>query len=106
MPHVYSDDPSEVPYSTTLLEMILTSERRLTISNIPPPFLNDLTKRYAKPLATAQRHRLVLLWFLAIVQSDLLYLRHLENHMDAIQRKIQISYRTKSCGNSCPTNGV
>ena len=106
MPNVNSDDPSEVPYSTTPLEMILTSERLLSISNIPPPVLNDLTKRYAKPLATAQRHRLVLLWFLAIVQSDLLYLRHLENHMDAIQREVQISYRTKSCGNSCPTNGV
>ena len=60
-----------------------------------PPFLSDLTKRYAKQLATAKRHRLVLLLFLAIAESYVLYLRHLENQMDAIQRKVQFSLKNK-----------
>ena len=59
------------------------------------PFLSDLTKRYAKQLATAKRHRLVLLLFLAIAESYVLYLRHLENQMDAIQRKVQLSLQNK-----------
>jgi magnesium transporter len=46
-------------------------------AKIPPPFLNDLTRRHSKELATAKRHRLVLLLFLAIAQSYLSYLRHL-----------------------------
>jgi magnesium transporter len=95
MPHLYSDDANEVPYSTTPLGIILTSESLFTISKIPPPFLNDLTKRHAKELATAKRHRLMLLLFLAIAQNYLHYLRHLENQMDAIQRKVQISLQNK-----------
>jgi magnesium transporter len=95
MPHVYSDDANEVPYSTTPLGIILTKECLFTICKIPPPFLSDLTKRHAKELATAKRHRLVLLLFLAIAQSYLSYLRHLENQMDAIQRKVQISLQNK-----------
>jgi magnesium transporter len=95
MPHVYSDDANEVPYSTTPLGIILTTECVFTISKIPPPFLSDLTKRHAKELATAKRHRLVLLLFLAIAQSYLSYLRQLENQMDAIQRKLQISLQNK-----------
>jgi magnesium transporter len=95
MPHVYSDDANEVPYSTTPLGIILTNDCLFTISKIPPPFLSDLTKRHAKELATAKRHRLVLLLFLAIAQSYLLYLRHLENQMDTIQRKVQISLQNK-----------
>ena len=95
MPHVYSDDANEVPYSTTPLGIILTKECLFTISKIPPPFLSDLTTRHAKELATAKRHRLVLLLFLAIAQSYLLYLRQLENQVDAIQRKVQISLQNK-----------
>ena len=53
MPHVYSDDANEVPYSTTPLGIILTKEYLFTISKIPPPFLSDLTTRHAKELATA-----------------------------------------------------
>ena len=37
----------------------------------------------------------MLLLFLAIAQSYVLYLRHLENQMDAIQRKVQISLQNK-----------
>lgn len=95
MPHVYSDDANEVPYSTTPMGIILTKECLFTISKIPPPFLSDLTTRHTKELATAKRHRLVLLLFLAIAQSYLLYLRQLETQVDAIQRKVQISLQNK-----------
>jgi magnesium transporter len=95
MRHVYSDDAGEVPYSTTPLGIILAPDCLFTISKIPPPFLSDLTKRYARQLATAKRHRLVLLLFLAIAQSYVLYLRDLENQTDAIQRKVQISLQNK-----------
>jgi magnesium transporter len=95
MPHLYSDDPGEVPYSTTPLGIIMTPDCLFTISKIPPPFLSDLTTRYARQLATAKRHRLVLLLFLAIAQSYVLYLRDLENQTDAIQRKVQISLQNK-----------
>ena len=54
-----------------------------------------MTKRHSKQLATAKRQRLVLLLFLAIAQSYVLYLRDLENQMDAIQRKLQISLQNK-----------
>ena len=37
MPHIYSDDANEVPYSTTPLGIILTNECLFTISKIPPP---------------------------------------------------------------------
>jgi magnesium transporter len=95
MPHEYSNDPSEVPYSTTPLGIILTADHLFTVSKMPPPFLSDLTKRYGKQLATAKRHRLILLLFLAVAQSYLLYLRHLENQTDAIQRKVQRSLQNK-----------
>src|SRR5262245_59877251 len=38
MPHLYSDDPSEVPYSTTPLGIILTTDCLFTVSKIVPPF--------------------------------------------------------------------
>jgi CorA-like Mg2+ transporter protein len=74
MPHEYSNDPSEVPYSTTPLGIILTADHLFTVSKMPPPFLSDLTKRYGKQLATAKRHRLILLLFLAVAHSYLLVL--------------------------------
>lgn len=95
VPHLYSDEPSEVPYSTTPLGIVLTNECLFTISKIPTPFMSELTKRYGKQLATAKRHRLVLLLFLVIAQSYLAYLRHIENQVDAIQRRVQISLKNK-----------
>jgi Mg2+ and Co2+ transporter CorA len=105
MPHVYSDDPSEVPYSTTPLGIILTTDCLFTISKIPPPFLSDLTKRYGRHLATAKRHRLVLLLFLAIAQSYVLYVTSKIKRTPS-SGKCEFPYRTKSYWNCCATRRV
>lgn len=95
VPHVYGEDPTDLPYSTTPLGIILTTGQVITISKIHTNLINDFTHKHARHISTAKRNRLILQIFQAIAQNYLFLLRQIENKTDAIQRKVQVSLKNK-----------
>jgi magnesium transporter len=95
VPHVYSEDPTDVPYSTTPLGIVLTGDHIFTISRVRTNIVSEFTKKHARHILTAKKHRLVLQLFLAIAQQYLVFLRQIEAQTEAIQRKVQVALKNK-----------
>ena len=92
VPHVYSD-PSDVPYSTVPLGIVLTREFLITICRIELPFIHEFGARTPKPISTAKKNRLTLQLFYYTAQTYLTYLRQIDATVDLIQRKLQTSLK-------------
>ncbi|MCC6166678.1 MAG: magnesium transporter CorA family protein [Caldilineaceae bacterium] len=95
VPHAYSEDPTDVPYSTTPLGIILTKEHLITISRIHTNFVSEFTRRHMRQVSTSKHHRLILQIFLAISQHYINFLRQIEVKTDDIRRRLQVSLKNK-----------
>lgn len=95
VPHLYSEDPTDVPYSTTPLGIILAEEHLITISRIHTNFVAEFTRRHMRQVFTSKRHRLILQIFLAISQQYINFLRQIETKTDDIRRRLQVSLKNK-----------
>jgi magnesium transporter len=95
VPYVYSEDPADVPFSTTPLGIVLLNNAIVTISRVRTHFVAEFNKRYGRTISTAKRNRLVLRMFLAAAQQYLAFLRQVDAKTDEIQRQIQISLKNK-----------
>lgn len=94
IPHEYSD-PTDVPYSTVPLGIVLLPEHVVTISRFPTGFIRELVGRTSRPISTAKRNRLVLHLFAAAAQRYMAYLRSIDASTDAVQRKLQSSLKNR-----------
>ncbi len=95
VPHVYSEDPTDVPFNTTPLGIIVTGAYLFTVSRVRTNLVSDFSRRYARSISTEKRNRLILQLFLAIAQQYLIFLRQIESQTDAIQRRVQVSLKNK-----------
>jgi magnesium transporter len=95
IPHVYSADPTDVPFSTIPLGIVLTGDHLLTICKIRTNFVSEFSRKHARHISTAKKNRLILQLLFAVAQQYLSYLRQIESQTDALQKKIQGSIRNK-----------
>jgi magnesium transporter len=94
IPHEYSD-PTDVPYSTVPLGIILLEDHVVTICHFQTGFVGEYVARLARPVSTAKRNRLVLHLFAAAAQRYMAYLRHIDTSTDAVQRKLESSLKNR-----------
>jgi magnesium transporter len=92
VPYVYAD-PSDVPYDTVPLGIVVTREYLITVCRKELPFITDFGVKAAKPVSTAKRNRLVLQLFYATAQTYLAYLRQIDLAVESVQRKLQRSLK-------------
>ena len=92
VPYLYAD-PSDVPYDTVPLGIVLTGEYLITICRKELPFITDFGVRASKPISTAKRNRLVLQLFYSTAQTYLAYLRQIDLAVEGVQRKLQRSLK-------------
>ncbi len=95
VPHFYSEDPIDVPYSTIPLGIVLTAEHLVTICRIRTNFVSEFSRKYARNISTAKKNRLLLQLLFAVAQQYLVFLRQIEGQTDALQKTIQGSIRNK-----------
>ena len=95
VPHVYSDDPTDVPYSTIPLGIVLTSDYLVTICKIRTYFVGSFQQKYARQISTGKKNRLILQLLFAVAQQYLVFLRQIELQTDGLQKKIQGALKNK-----------
>lgn len=95
VPHVYTHDPSDIPFTTTPLGIVLTDGLFVTISRERIGLIDEFTRRYGRSISTAKRNRMILQLLLSTAQHYLIYLRQIEGRVDGIQKKAQVSLKNK-----------
>jgi magnesium transporter len=95
IPYIYTEDPNDVPFSTTPLSIVLVGDYIITISKQQTSFVADFVLKAKRTISTAKRNRLILQLFYATAQRYLGYLRQIEANVDIIQRRVQRSLTNK-----------
>jgi magnesium transporter len=94
VPHFHGES-SDIPYTTMPIGIVLTSRVIVTVCKSEASIITQMLMGQARGLSTTKRNRFVLRLLLAAANQYLLYMRNINQAVDALEDELQTSLRNK-----------